>query len=246
MYHNFNTKLRESLYKKIDAALKQSEGPLYAAFDADGTIWEFDMGDEFFYYQIDNCNLALPENPKHYYKSLKQKNPPEAYLWLAQINEGRSLEQVRTWATECFNSLEVPFFPAQKELISYLKANKVEVYIVTASIKWAVEPGARALGLSDDNVIGVSTKIENGIITNTQDGPITYKEGKALALLQKTKGIKPILCSGNTMGDKNLLAAASNISLAVNSAAKDTENYSTEWELNQLAQNNSWYTHCFK
>lgn len=245
MYHSFDLELRESIYKNIDAALAKNDGPHYAAFDADGTLWEFDLGEQFFNYQVTNCKLSLPENPYQYYKTLKQKNPQAAYLWLAQINEGQSLEQVRTWATECFNSLDVPFFPAQQELVQYLIQKQVKVFIVTASIKWAVEPGARALGLDNDNVIGVQSKVESGMITSQQDGPITYREGKALALLQKTQGVSPLLCSGNTMGDKHLLEAASKVSLAVTSTDQNHENYSTEQELQELAKSNEWFCHRF-
>jgi len=126
-----------------------------------------------------------------------------------------------------------------------LLEHRVQVFIVTASIKWAVEPGARALGLKDENVIGVETALKNGLITTEKVLPITYRQGKVEALLQKTGGIRPFLASGNSTGDIELLQSASHIRLAVSAASRDDKLFKTENELQQIAEKNSWWRHRF-
>ena len=51
----------------------------------------------------------------------------------------------------------VPVFNHQKALIRYLKSKKVKVFIVTASVKWAVEGAAFLVGLKPDDVIGITS-----------------------------------------------------------------------------------------
>jgi len=228
--------------------LKKTQSELFAAFDADGTLWDIDLGENFFQYQIDQEQVPLPNDPFNHYLEMKKINndPRSAYVWLAQINKNITLSQVREWAQEAFNSVQPkPIFSEQQKLINLLKKNNVNVYIVTASIKWAVEPGAIALGLDYDNVIGVETAIKNNIITDEPVYPITYKQGKVDALLAKTKSIKPFLASGNTMGDFELLSAATDLQLAVSAASRDDKLFKTEFELQEKAKSLGWLHHRF-
>jgi hypothetical protein len=224
------------IQSKIDH-LKNEKKDLIAAFDADGTLWDADLGENFFQYQIDNKCVPLPANTFEHYLELKKINndPRDAFLWLAQINKNQSIEQVRIWAKNAFVQIQPnPIFN-----------DHVKVFIVTASIKWSVEPGAIALGIPVENIVGVETYVENNIITDRAIQPVTYKEGKVTALLAKTNGQLPFLASGNTMGDFELLTAATNIRLAVSAASHDDSNYRTEMELIRHADKNNWLNHRF-
>ena len=208
----------------LDELLPSLKQPV-AAFDADGTLWDMDMGEHFFQYQIDNRLVALPADPWHHYHSLKKKSPPEAYLWLAQNNKGKSLGEVRRWAAEAVKEInEVPFYPEIRQLIQFLISKKVSVYVVTASIKWSVEPGARLLGVPFTHVLGVETEVDaEDLITDHQKGVVTYRHGKPEALLEATGGVRPFLCVGNTEGDQKLIEAATDFKLCVRSADEGSE-----------------------
>lgn len=234
--------------KETVATLKNSNTPLIAAFDADGTLWDTDLGENFFQYQIDEKLVPLPEDPWKYYLDLKKINndPRDAYIWLSQINAGRTVEEVRNWCQKAFDRIQPdPIFSEQKKLIEFLIANSVKVYIVTASIKWAVEPGARALGLTDESVIGVETIVENNLITSNKVLPITYRKGKIEALLNKTGNVAPFLCAGNTIGDFELLEAATHFRLAVSAASRDDRLFKTENDLQTMAIEKNWWRHRF-
>ena len=227
---------------------KVSGQPLIAAFDADGTLWDADLGENFFQYQIDHKCVALPENPFDYYLDLKKVNndPRSAFLWLAQINKGQNLDQIRTWAKKAFEEIQPnPIFTEQRKLVDLLKQNQVKIYIVTASIKWAVEPGALALGIPAENVIGIETQVENNIISDLGILPLTYRAGKVEALFKHTANQAPFLASGNTMGDFELLKSATDVQLVVSAASHDDRNYRTEMELLSHAQQNKWLGHRF-
>ena len=216
-----------------------------AAFDADGTLWDTDLGEMLFAYQIERGLVPLPKNPWGHYNDLKEhKSHPEAYLWLAQINKGVPLQQVRRWAVEAVDqNLPIPIFEAQQAILKKLATLEVEIYIVTASIKWAVEPGARLLGLGDDQVIGIETHVVDGLVTEKQKGVITYREGKAEALLARTGGVRPYFASGNTEGDRWLLESALELRLVMSAAPRDSENWATEATMVRTAVEKKWYYH---
>jgi phosphoserine phosphatase len=250
-YKDFSEDSWRIITQKIDEAVKLP-GPHYAAFDADGTLWDNDAGNAFFDYEIDNKLVPLPPDPWKYVYAIKDIDATKAFLWLAQIHKGVPIKTVREWAQTSYDKNNgIHCFPAIKKLISYLQSKKVEIFVVTASVKWAVEPCVAQLGIPYDHVLGVQTKIENGIVTDIQDGPITYREGKSQALLEKTNSIRPILSCGNTMGDYWLLDISTHVPLAVRTEShddihfKDKDILNQEQKLYQEAVQRKWLTHNF-
>lgn len=237
--------------KKLKALLADLEkhrpkGRAVAAFDADGTLWNTDLGENLFSYEIENRLVPLPEDPWGHYNWLKQNvSHPVAYLWLAQINKDVPLATVRQWAEACVDSKPLPIFDAQRTVIEKLKSLDVEIYIVTASIKWAVEPGARRLGLGENQVIGIETEVHQGLVTDKQKGVITYREGKAKAILEHTDGLAPYFSAGNTEGDRWLLESSTALRLVMSAAPKGSENFATEQTMLALAESHGWYSHRF-
>ncbi|MFV8256775.1 HAD family hydrolase [Bdellovibrio bacteriovorus] len=244
-YKDYSTDIWNRINTTLDQVLKQDSAPV-AAFDADGTLWDTDLGETFFHHQIDNKLVTLPPQPWEHYENMKAADPRKAYLWLAQICQGQKLEQVHQWAIDAVKGhFPVPVFLEQKKLIDLFISKGVKVYIITASVKWAVEPGAEMLGLTKNDVLGVETQVDNGVISDRQKGTITYCEGKVEALLEATGGKKPFFASGNTMGDYNLLQSATHLSLAVSAASRDDKLFKTEKELQENAEKFSWLSHRF-
>lgn len=244
-YKDYSEDIWNRINTTLDEILKEDSAPI-AAFDADGTLWDIDLGETLFQYQIDNNLVKLPDQPWEYYENYKIRDIKKAYLWLAQICEGKKLEQVHQWAVEAVKKQSpLPIFPAQHKLIKLLLSRGVKVFIITASVKWAVEPGAESLGLTKDSVIGIETEVKDGLVTANQKGIITYRDGKVEALLKVTNGKKPFLCAGNTMGDFMLLQNATHLSLAVSAAPENEVLFKTESELYQNAVKNGWLTHRF-
>lgn len=247
-----------SIWTQIEAALvaeKKIRANPVAAFDADGTLWATDLGEAYFKYQISKNLLPdvfknYPDPWRHYRDWKESGDPRPAYLWLAQIHQGHPLSKVRDWAEENVRAMEpLPIFPEQKKLIRYFLDQGVSVYVVTASVAWAVEPGAARLGVPQHQVLGVRTSTPGDIVTSTQDGPITYREGKLKALLEATGGVSPFFASGNTMGDFSLLEGAG-LKLAVCSTSPQEELFQAEQDLQTKAAdlqriNPLWMSHKF-
>jgi HAD superfamily phosphoserine phosphatase-like hydrolase len=238
----------ETFWKQLNetlAELKKNQSPLVALFDADGTLWDTDLGENLFHYTIDNRLVELPPNPWEHYLELKKKNsdPRDAYLWLAQIYKGQTLEQVRKWSDDALKNLQpFPVFDDQKKLVDVLRNNQVTIKIVTASITWAVEPGARFLDLQNSDVIGVETLVQNGVITDQKHGVITYRSGKVDGYKQKHSD-QPFLAVGNSEGDVELLEFASRLRLAVSAANREDKLYKSEFQLQEIAKSKGWHFH---
>lgn len=232
----------KSVTDAIDKALDNGASPI-AAFDADGTLWNTDIGETFFQFQIKNKLLPhLPQSPWEYYRKMHDEDAPKAYMWLAQINKGHKLSTIREWAQAAFNEIQpLPLFTGVQAVINHLLKRKVEVYIVTASIQWSVEPGAVHLGIPRDNVIGVVTHVKDGVITDEPHGAVSWRKGKVTRLLEKTNNKHPLLAAGNTMGDLDLIESATHVKLANCGAPPESGIYETECKLVDIAKKNNWF-----
>lgn len=247
--NEFSSSLWSQLSSQVEAAVRETPGRKIAAFDADGTLWDADAGETFFEWQIKNCDL--PElkgrDPWAHYKALKKPDPRVAYVWLAQISAGRKLSEVREWAKQCFKDAGPwPVFESQKKLISKLQAEGVEIFIVTASVKWAVEPLGALFGIDYDHVLGVETEVVDGVITTTPKHPITWREGKAEGLLAHTGGVRPLLASGNTNGDIYLIDSATHVRLALSTQDQPGGLFDEETKLYNHATEKGWQKHLFR
>jgi phosphoserine phosphatase len=244
-FKDYSSEVWQKINNTLEQVLERDEKPI-AAFDADGTLWDTDLGEAFFNYLIDNKKVTLPVDPWTYYENLKSQHPPTAYLWLAQICQNQSIETIRKWTEASVEAqMPVPIFGAQKQLIEYFLSKNVQIFIITASIKWSVEPGAALFKLPPESVLGVETEVLDNLVTNRQKGVITYRQGKVDALLAKTFGKKPFFACGNSEGDQELLQSSTHISLAVSAAHRDDRLFKSEMKLQKLAETKGWMTHQF-
>jgi len=236
----------KSIKESITTALENGANPI-AAFYADGTLWNTDIGEEFFKYQFEKKLLPpLTIHPIQHYHTLLQTKPKEAFLWMAQINEGKNIKVVRQWAQEHFVSIKpFPFFNSIREIILFLQSLKVNIFVVTASVKWVVEPAITPLNIPIENIIGVSTKVKNDFITTEQEGVLSWQEGKVTGLLDKTIGLKPFFCAGNSLGDLALLESATHVRLANCALPPSHSLYESEQQLLALAKSKEWFYHSY-
>ena len=246
--NEFSPQLWEQLSSTLKKIASETRGPKIAAFDADGTLWDADAGETFFDWEITRAGLKnLPEDPWHYYETTKKVDPIKAYVWLAQINNGAPLTQVREWAKTCFaEHADWPVFASQKKLVDLLRSLDFEIYIVTASVKWAVEPLAHLYGIDFDHVLGITTALVDGRVGMDTVFPVTWRDGKAEGLLKATGGVRPILASGNTLGDIALLKTATHVQLAITTQNEEGGLKVEEDKLAEEADLRGWLRHKFR
>ncbi len=225
---------------EIQNALKDPKANPIAAFDADGTCWFSDVGRDFFDHQINKNFFSGPSYNWEDYKKREDVDIKVGLLWLAEILENFSLDEVRKFGDEFNQEIRPNFIKHQKEIIKFLKEQDVEVYIVTASVKWTVEAAALEMGIKRENVIGVETEVKDGVITSIQKGHMTWKEGKVKALLDHTNGKIPFFVSGNTTSDVPMMKISSHLRQVIRSVDEKSEIFSSEAEALKIAKIEGW------
>ncbi|MBK7860176.1 MAG: haloacid dehalogenase-like hydrolase [Archangiaceae bacterium] len=170
-------------------ALLPSSGTV--VFDADGTLWRGDVGDE------------LVRDLGHFdeYQRRVHADPIAGYTWAAEILFGLEEAEVLERCTRLFARQEV--FGFVRPLLQRLEG--AQVFIVSASPRWAVLPGAAALGIAPERVIAVDAPVSGGRIGRVRT-PIPCGEGKVHHL--ETLGLEPVLAFGNGDLDAPMLRHA--------------------------------------
>jgi phosphoserine phosphatase len=193
-----------------------------AVFDADGTLWQNDVGEGFFMWLIKNKKLVGVDYSKDIYKeyeTILAKEPDKAFSMAVAIMAGIKEDDLKIWAEEHFDTFKNNVYPKQKELIKKLQDAGVDVWIVSASNKWSVDAGAKYMGIDSDHVIAMNVKVLNGKLTDELLPPVLHGPGKVEAI-KKYIGNKIDFVCGNSMSDYDMLAFSSSFSLIINPSEK--------------------------
>ncbi len=197
---------------------KNTEGRKIAVFDGDGTV----MG-QTPHYLADECMYQYAkENPEWNAQiidtitQLSNVSTPYVQFRVKYI-AGKSLQFYRDLGEKTFNKYyKNKIFQPVKQLISILKNNDFEVWIVTASPEGMYQQFlSKEFNIPITNIIGVKSIIKNGIITTSMVHPIPQDEGKMEAIETFIQD-KPLLVAGNSRGDKEMIEFSSELKIIVN------------------------------
>jgi HAD superfamily hydrolase (TIGR01490 family) len=199
---------------------KAASGSGVVVFDADGTLWRGDAGEDFFLWQLEN-KVLLPERlpgAKQSWDEYKSSAVSERDIWIevTRCQAGLTEEQVTTWAREFFSrEMASRVFPGMKDAISRLQIKGMDVWIVSASHRWIIGAGAEHLGVPADHVIAVQTVVKDGVITDEIVEPVPFREGKVDAI-KSVIGGQPIIAFGDSMNDVPMLKYARSLAVVIN------------------------------
>lgn len=223
--------------KKLESFLqehKESSERKIAVFDADGTLWRGDVGESFFKHQIQSKTLkSVPSGDlwKLYWDTVNAGRALEAYSWLPVWNAGNRESDLQQWCDEFFEkSFRKNRFEPMFALVNELQHAHFEVWIVSASIRWAVAAGVKTLGIPMDNIIAASVHVQDGVLTSNLIEPFPYREGKVAQIKRHIKDT-PLFGAGNTYWDKDMLSICKGLILGVHSEKSGEPNYDSEQKL---------------
>lgn len=186
--------------------LEEGEGD--AVFDADGTLWRGDVGEDLLRYLASERRLASArEGVFARYDALHATAPVEAYRYAVEVMAGLEVHQLEALCGDFFRRRFLGrVFPWVRPLLARLQEREVPVWICSASPRWIVEAGARELGIPLDRVIGVDAALEGGRLTARVLDPVTAGPGKVTWLARR--GARPGFACGNGELDRDMLEAA--------------------------------------
>ncbi|MBI5547669.1 MAG: HAD-IB family phosphatase [Deltaproteobacteria bacterium] len=210
-----------------------------AAFDADGTIWAGDIGEELLRELVQQRRLIdpPPENPYGIYERLFCAAPSRAFSFCVEVMRGLPVAEVERWSDEIVRRhFAAQVFPSIRGVLDRLLAAGVRVWIVSASNAVTVRRAARALGLDEGRVLAVEGAVDRlGCFTGQVLPPVTCSAGKVEALMKKLGGRRPEIAFGNSLFDREMLEHAHR---AVMVAPEESEGLAVK-----LARERTWPVH---
>lgn len=223
----------EALLRSLERRAAQAGQAPVAVLDADGTIWEDDLGEDALRALAAEGRLAAwaGEQPYATYEAAVERDRDVGYALGAAMLEGWEEGALRAWCQGFYQAhYAQKVFAAQKALVDRLQAAGWQVWVVSASPFWMVEAGARALGVPEGQILGIRVQVEQGRLTKNLHEPITSGEGKVAAIAQVI-GRRPDLAVGNSMGDAPMMLHSQGQAIAINPSA----------ELEALAARQGWH-----
>lgn len=171
-------------------------------FDADGTLWRGDAGEDFLRYAI---HRGIFEASYDRYEKLLGESHARAYAYCVEVMRDLTQTELEQACTTFFAERIVGrIFPFVRPLLARLKEAGCPVWICSASPRWVVVPGAVALGIPVNQVIGVTCSIRDGKLTGEVELPVPVGPGK-VTWLERAK-LQPALGVGNGDFDVDMLA----------------------------------------
>lgn len=220
--------------------LLETIGPLAAAtttglfaFDADGTLWSGDVGDDVFHWATKNDLLrtealdALAREARAH--AVDPTGSPSAVAarlfdaYLAGSYPERSAYALMTW---CYAGFTVPELRALARqafektqlarrlhgelapILSFARDAGVRVAVVSASPLPVVREAVRLWELAEDAVIATAAALDSETILDHLAGPVPYAETKPRALRAAFPNNELLASFGDNVFDIELLVAA--------------------------------------
>ena len=200
----------ETLVEKLAETHRSLENQdAILAFDADGTLWSGDVGNDLFLALIAggairnaahdalvkealDFGIAPGANTTDLARALFDSHEtgqyPEdrCFAMMAWAFAGMSLAEAREFSKEVVreSKLEERLHRFLDPVFQWAKRENVGIWVVSASPKWMVEIGVAMFGIPSENVIGMMPVIDNEIILPKLDGLPVYGTNKPKVLQQ--------------------------------------------------------------
>jgi phosphoserine phosphatase len=116
------------------------------------------------------------------------------------------------------------FIRESVDLIHALLERRFDVWGVSGSNKWSVEPVFSRFGIPEERVIGIELEVRDGLLTEQTSGPIPIRAGKIDALRFRTERI-PLLAASDSKNDIPLLLYSAGLRIRINSRKRDTGDF---------------------
>jgi len=200
----------------IEAVLQQQ--PRLAVFDCDGTLWNANSGELFFYWELDRgmLNEETTRWARARYDEYLAGQVGEEQMCgeMVTINAGISRAALDEVAGPFFDTYIAPgIFPEMLQLTHRLKVSGCELWAISSTADWIIRPGAERFGIPFERVIAATVDNEEGRCTDRLIR-VPTDELKAAAiheLLPRT----PDIVFGNSIHDLAMMELGKN-AFAVN------------------------------
>lgn len=189
-----------------------------------------------------------------YHGQIEKGKVEKACADIVTLFAGFTIEEVRSIANDNFlEEMNTPFaedvlgshkaprgirFLAQPvALLKALQQQGFEIWAVSGSDKFSVEPVFRALGIPAERVIGIELYDRSGVLLPQVKEPIPIREKKVAALDRRTR-TQPLLAASDSRNDIPLLLSAAELRVLVNSRGRASTDF---FRLGGVVRDASWF-----
>jgi phosphoserine phosphatase len=220
---------------RLEAELARASAPTLLASDADGTIWDGDVGFDLFDALLaaqgvrEAARDALAAEAREIgaaddgnantlavrlydaYKADRYAHD-RAFAMMAWAFAGWAEDEVTAFATRVLDDgkIDARIRPELTAIFRWAEARGVDVYVVSASPIGIIRAAAPRLGVALDHVVAMTPATAGGTLLPSLAGPIVYGEGKLAALERARPGAREALLGafGDSTYDAAMLRAA--------------------------------------
>ena len=226
------TQTVDEITARIEAARQNAPGGVLA-FDGDGTLWSGDVGEDFFFGMIEGGDIR----PSAMEALRKEARGAELYdggtaaeiarriydAYLAHRFDEERVCEIMTWISAGWDEDELRAFCDEvlitrelgarlheevQAVVSFAKAQQIELYLVSASPLGIIEAAARIAGFPHENIVAARSPFALGKMEPSVLRPIPYGPGKVTRLRERI-GARPLYAAfGDNAFDVPMLKEA--------------------------------------
>jgi len=212
---------------------RAADGGCMLAFDADGTLWDGDVGFDLFEALMaargarEEAREALEREAAEFGLSARgdandvatalfaaygeHRYPePRAFAMMAWAFAGYGQDELRDFVAQVLRrkALEARVHGELAPILAWAAAEGVEALVVSASPHAVVVAGAALLGIPPERVLAMTPAIEEDRVVARLTGPIVYGDGKLDVIRAARPSAALIGAFGDTVYDGPMLRAA--------------------------------------
>jgi phosphoserine phosphatase len=116
------------------------------------------------------------------------------------------------------------FIRESVDLIGALTGRGFDIWVVSGSNKWSVEPVFTRFGIPPERIIGIDLEVHDGLLTDRAEAPVPIRTGKIDALRRHTP-LVPLMAVSDSKNDIPLLLHSAGLRIRINSRRRDTADF---------------------